>query len=353
MSEKLEKLAQDIKKLSPEGQELVGMVLDQSIKNNKQPDIFQWANHADSLKDSLKIDLYVFTKGFTAYQIKYSKDLTAQIKVLFLYDLISTIETGAATGMAIRDIHTQTDHDSAVDYVKIESVENAQAVIEQVAFDESLEFFDENDHDIRKIKGVVVKFSAKGIDPFYIVKHMKQSDIITGAASWSIGSSEFKPLAVSAALRMPADNQVLVLGELMFVFNEKKFTQLFGYDAKRQIIVNNKVAEIEKHFALSFPDGVSLLGLANQNPSLAEKLLRVDPSSITVDQVIEQADQFGLALMTDDQNRIIIMDKRDATMFANLLNDDYVDSDMTGVHYLAIKKKEVPAIVDSQVNMGL
>ena len=68
--------------------------------------------------------------------------------------------------------------------------------------------------------------------------------------------------------------------------------------------------------------------------------------------MIEQADKFGLALMTDDAGAIIIMDGRDATMFANLLNDDYVESDMTDKHYLAVKKKEVLATEDKQLNLG-
>ena len=94
--------------------------------------------------------------------------------------------------------------------------------------------------------------------------------------------------------------------------------------------------------------------LAYETPALADKLLRCQPGLLTQDQIVEQADEFGLALMTDDANNaIIIMDKRDATMFANLLNDDYLESNGTGAHYLAIKKKEVYATEDKQMNMGV
>ena len=48
----------------------------------------------------------------------------------------------------------------------------------------------------------------------------------------------------------------------------------------------------------------------------------------------------GLGLMTDDAaGSIIIMDAKDAAVFVNLLNDDYVTSDLTGVKYEMRGKK--------------
>lgn len=35
----------------------------------QQTDIFLWANQADAHKDQLEIDLYMFTKGYTVYEI--------------------------------------------------------------------------------------------------------------------------------------------------------------------------------------------------------------------------------------------------------------------------------------------
>ena len=46
--------------------------------------------------------------------------------------------------------------------------------------------------------------------------------------------------------------------------------------------------------------------------------------------------------MTDDAaGVIIIMDGKDAAKFVNLLNDDYMTSDMTGVKYELKGKKEL------------
>ena len=49
-----------------------------------------------------------------------------------------------------------------------------------------------------------------------------------------------------------------------------------------------------------------------------------------------------LEIMTDDAaGAIILMDGKEAAKFVNLLNDDYVTSDMTGIKYELKGKKEL------------
>ncbi len=352
--EKVEELADDIKKLSPAGQAVVGAVLD--MKRGEAPDIFLWANQADAHKRELEIDLFLYTKGFTVYATAYDNELKAHLKVLFLYDMINHVQTGAATGMAVKAIADSEGDDNTLEYLPLESVAHAQEVIEQIAYgEESLELFRESDHELKKVRGIIARFTAPGMEPFYIVKHQPQTQILKGAITYSFTSdNRFTPMAAAAAVRISAGNETMIVDGQVFVFNESKFVRQFGYDARSAAVLANKIVQIEQTFKLTYPEGVSMRELADGNKSLCDKLLRADPASITQDQIVEQADEFGLALMTDDaEGRIIIMDKRDATMFANLLNDDYVDSNMTGIHYLATKKKEVQATEDAQINMGL
>ena len=317
-------------------------------------DIFLWANQADANKSELSADLFFFSKNYTVYSVNHSKDLAAQLRALFLYDMIGSVTTGAATGMAIRDIHTETDQDNVIDTTALETVPNAQSVFEQISFGEDqITMFSEEDHDIKRMKGVVARFYTDKKEAFYIVKLLQPSNVISGSASWALGNSGFKPMPVNAAVRITPDNQVLVMDEQIFVFNSSKFTCLFAYDAKRKVKIDGKITEIEKHFKLSFPDGLSLKSLVDANPQLADKLLRTNPASVDQDKMIETADEFQLALMQDDAGAFIIMDKRDLTIFANLLNDDYVESNTSGTHYLAGKKTEVDAASEAQVNLGL
>jgi hypothetical protein len=69
---------------------------------------------------------------------------------------------------------------------------------------------------------------------------------------------------------------------------------------------------------------------------------------------MDQADEIGLGLMLDDNGAIIIMNQKDLSKFVNLLNDDYMESNLTGVRYEVIRKKPLkPADADEMLPTGL
>lgn len=306
-------------------------------------DIFLWANQADAHKDQLEIDLFMFTKGYTVYATNYAKELKAQLKVLFLYDMISQVQTGAATGMLVRDFEAAAAEDNVLERTTLENVEHAQEVIEQIMYgEEGLEVFHEGDHEFKKVKGIIARFSRPGAEPFFVAKLLPQSQVLKGATAWMYNGDSFQPFSADAGLRITPDNQVLVAGGDIFAFSETKFIRMFGYDAKKFAIAEEKIKEIEEHFKLKFPEGMTFDALVRDTPSLVGKLQKVDPTVVTQDQVVEHAEEMGLELLTDDAaGAIIIMDAKDAAKFVNLLNDDYVTSDMTGIKYELKGKKEL------------
>lgn len=317
--------------------------------NTTEPtDIFLWANQADRDKDQLDIDLFMFTKGYTVYATNYAKELKAQLKVLFLYDMISTVQTGAATGMMVRDFESADAEDNVLERTSLDKVEHAQEVVEQIMYgEEGLEVFNEGDHEFKKVKGIVARFSLKDKPPFFVVKLLPQSQVLKGTTAWMYLSGSFQPFSADAGLRITPDNQVLIVGEDIFAFSETKFIRLFGYDAKKFAVAEEKIKQIEEHFKLKFPEGMTFDSLVRDNKSLVGKLQKVDPTVVTQDQVVEHAEEMNLELLTDDAaGAIILMDAKEAMKFVNLLNDDYITSDMTGIKY-EIKGKK-PLRDDSQ-----
>lgn len=318
-------------------------------------DIFLWANQADAHKDKLEVDLFMFTKGYTVYATNYAKELKAQLKVLFLYDMISQVQTGAATGMLVRDFEAAAAEDNVLERASLDKVEHAQEVIEQILYDEpNLEVFREGDHEFKKVKGIVARFSREGAEPFFVAKLLPQSQVLKGATAWMYNGDSFQPFSADAGLRITPDNQVLVAGNDIFAFSETKFIRMFGYDAKKFAVAEEKIKEIEAHFKLKFPEGMTFDALVRDTPSLVSKLQRVEVGTITQDQVVDHADEMDLELMTDDATgQIIIMDAKDAAKFVNLLNDDYVTSEMTGIKYELKGKKELHTGGSEAVPAGL
>lgn len=316
---------------------------DTTTTEYEQTDIFLWANQADAHKDKLEVDLFLFTKGYTVYATNYAKELKNQLKVLFLYDMISTVQTGAATGMMVRDFEAAAAEDNVLERTTVDKVEHAQEVIEQILYGEdSLELFREGDHEFKKVKGIVARFKREGAEPFFVAKLLPQSQVLKGATAWMYNGDSFQPFAADAGLRVTPDNQVLIAGNDIFAFSETKFVRMFGYDAKKFAVAEEKIKEIEEHFKLKFPDGMTFDALVRDTPSLVSKLQKLELGNITQDQVIEHAEEMSLELMTDDAvGAIILMDAKDAAKFVNLINDDYVTSDMTGTKYELKGKKEL------------
>jgi hypothetical protein len=125
----------------------------------------------------------------------------------------------------------------------------------------------------------------------------------------------------------------------MFVFNQTKLKQLFGYDAKEASIARQKVAEIEANFTLSFDDGVDMQALVKGKPGIIKKLQKINPHAAKQQDLMDHAEEMGIDLMQDDSGAIIIMDDKDLGKFVNLLNDDYIESPLTGQRYEIIRKK--------------
>lgn len=329
--------------------------MQQPLDKELVPDIFLWANQADAHKNELEIDLFLFTKGYTVYATNYTNELKAQLRVLFLYDMISTVQTGAATGMSVRDLSEENDG-NVLWFTYLENVVHAQEVIEQIAYgEESLEVFSEGDHEIRKVKGIIARFSVKGSEPFYVVKHLPQSSIMRGATAWALNGTSLQSFPVDAGIKISSLNEVLVVGNQIFAFSEPKFAQLFGYDAKKEVLLLKNIARIEEHFNLKYPEGVNLKYLADTNAGLAKLIIDLEElDMIDQDALVEVSDEYGIELLTDDAaHAIIIMDAKDGKKLLNLIHDNYTASDLTGSKYLTTNKKDLSLTGDGQREMDL
>ena len=324
------------------------------VIDDNQFDIFQWANWADANKKDLLIDLFIFNKNFTPYVLPLKTSaIEDQMRSLFLYDMINFVETGAAVGLSVRDYATNDQMENVLLYSELESIQRADTLIYLLG-DDNIAEFNEKEHEMKRMHGIVARFSDPK-DPdktFYIAKQLQRSQMLSGSLTWQVSGSDFDELNADAAFKIPANNQVLIAGGKVFAFNPKKFVNLFKQDPSSGIAAKQIAKHLTEKFALSFPEGLSLGELADNSRSLTDILLKLDVEHLPDQQrVIDHADEMNLALMTDNNDGIIIMDNRDAMMFVNILADNYVDSNLTGSHYLATSKKRIDG--DSQMNMNI
>ena len=307
----------------------------------EQTDIFAWANNLVQYVDDLKITLFFFNKNRTVYKVKLAGEAMRQLRPLFLDDVLEFVLGGAENGLRIRTFEEAEKEDNVLQYTPAANVERMTEVLNWIKHQtHEIEEFNDAEHDLKRMKGVVARCSHKDLpNSFYLIKTLPTSQIMKGHTAWMLKDGMFKPFDQLSALKIPGENQLLVVDQDLFVFNQAKLKSLFGYNAKDAYIAAAKAAEIERQFKLSFEAGAGFQSLLKDKPSLIKKLQKIEPGLVKQQELVDHAEEMGVSLMTDDSGRFIIIDGKDLTTFVNLLNDDYIESPMTGQRYEIIRKR--------------
>lgn len=311
-------------------------------KEREATDIFLWANNIDGVKNELDVELFLFNKNYTPYSTNFASELNAQIKPLFLYDVLGFVTMGAGTGLSVRDFELSDGEENTLLRTDLEKVGRAETLLHLIEHERhDIVEFSEEEHEFKRIKGIAAKFTHKD-DPtkkFYVIKMIQQSNVLKGATSWEFREGKFGAFAAEVGFKLPTDNQVVIIDKDIFVFNQGKFERLFNYDYKKQAIADARVAEIEEQYKLSFPEGVSLQDMVRERKKIVTKLQKLEVGGVTQEQAVEYADEMQLDIMTDDAGAIIIMDGHDLDTFVSLINEDYMTSHITGKRYEIKSKK--------------
>jgi hypothetical protein len=317
--------------------------VDPEAANYHETDVFAWANNLVQFKDELKIELFFFNKNGVVYKTNLVGELKKQLEPLFIDEILEYVLEGADNGLIVRGFEQAESEENVLQRTRLSNVEKAKEVLNWLKTQENeIELFNEEEHDIKRMKGIIARVShAQMPKRFYVIKQLPQSQVMKGSAGWMIRDNKIIQFDADAALRIPPDNQLLILDQDMYVFSEAKLKSLFGYDAKQAAIAETKVREIEENFKLSFGEGDSIQSLIKGKGKIIKKLQKMDVERVTQNQLLDHAEEMGIEMMTDDAGAIIIMDGKDMDKFVNLLNDDYMESSMTGIRYEILNKREL------------
>lgn len=305
-------------------------------------DIFLWANTTDATKNELDVEFFLFNKNYTPYSLALHADVATHIRPLFLYDMINFVTLGAGTGLSVRDYELSEKEENVLLRTELSKVGRAETLIHLIENERrDIVQFSEEEHEFRRIKGIIARFSHKNdaSKHFYAIKLISAGQSLHGVSSWEFRDGRFGVFQADFGWKVPADNQVLIINDDIFIYSQTKFERLFHYEYKKQLLADQKVAEIEKQYKLSFPDGLDLQALVKDRKKIVSKLQKLEVGAISQDQAIGYADEMQLELMTDDAGAIIILDGNDLDTFVNLINEDYITSELTGRRYEIKSKK--------------
>jgi hypothetical protein len=314
----------------------------------KPSDIFLWANNLYQYKDQLKIELFLINKNNVMYRTKITDDLIKQMQPLFINGILDYVLKGAGEGLVVRGFEEAEAEENVLQRVPWKNVEKLMEVMHWIRTqEEEMELFIEEEHDIKRMKAVLARGTHPSLPPFYVIKALPTAQILKGQGAWMVMNKVMMPMD-AATLRIPAGNELLVLEQDLYVFNQQKLDRLFGYNAKKNSIAEKKVQEILDQFQLVFAEGNDMQKLVKGNKPLINKLQKLELTpDMKQDRLMEHSDELGIDLMSDPSGAIIIEDTKDLMKFVNLLNDDYVESLLTGQRY-EIKSKKILKLEDNE-----
>lgn len=330
-------------------------IISQEDEDYQETDIFLWSSNLVEIKEELNIELFLFNKNNIVYKTSRHKDLELALHQLFIDPILEYVLEGANVGLQVRNFEDAETEENVLQRTRLKNVDKAKEVLNWLRTQEhEIEMFVEEEHDFKRLKGVLARVTHKSFkSPVYIVKSLPQSNIMKGSAGWLMRNGRLVKFDAEGALRIPPENHLLILEQDIFVFNQAKLEQLFGYNAKKNSIAERKVAEIESNFTLSFLEGQSLNTMVKDSRPLINKLQKIEPDKMKQSELLDHADEMGVELMTDNDGAIIIMDSKDLTRFINLLNDDYLESGLTGERYEIRSKKPLKITEDDMLNGAL
>ena len=318
-------------------------------------DIFHWANTIDAVKNELEVEFFLFSKKYTPYSTRLQPELEAQVKPLFLLDYLAFVTRGAGVGLTVHDYDHITDSGDSLLRVNLEQVGRAETLLYLIEKERhDIMEFSEEEHEFKRMKGIIARFYLpdQPEKTFYVIKQLQQNQVLHGATAWEFKDGTFGQFTADVGLKIPADNQVLVVGQDIFAFNQKKFESLFQYEYKRLAIASEKTKAIESTYRLTFPEGIRLEELVREKKKLVTKLQTMEIGAISQAEAIDYADEMQLDLMVDDDGAIIIMDSGDLDVFLNVINEDYVTSQITGRRF-EIKSKRLLDEPEGEAPRGL
>ena len=134
-------------------------------------DIFQWANNLVQYKGELNIDLFFFNKNGIVYRTNRSQELEKQMEPIFIDEILEYVLKGAEDGLVVRGFEEAEAEADVLQRTRLGNVEKAGEVLRWVKTQEhEMELFNDEAHDIKRMKGAIARVSHDGMKTFYVIK---------------------------------------------------------------------------------------------------------------------------------------------------------------------------------------
>lgn len=314
-------------------------------------DIFEYIRRlgGDDYKAStLDVQMIILNNNLDVFKANTSSDMKDDLLSNFLKPIARLITLGPDRGLSIMDYDPVNTPDNEVIW-KLPSadVPTFESVREQLSLPvDEIPPYEDQQGDMEGITAIGLRIQSQHGDilvfqriiPNYILKNSRKYGVL-------FNGKNFSKLESPAAFQISRDNHAFYFAENIYVLNQNHFEYIFDYQEKKAAIANEKLVDIERKYAdsLLIAEGKTLTDLLAGDKRAINKLQLLD-YSIELNEAVLTKIKLGwdVDLKIDTKvGKMIIEEKKDVKHLINILNDDYLLSDLTKGRYATTSKKKV------------
>lgn len=318
---------------------------------NQNNDIFNFVNliGGENLQTKdMAVQLVVMNKDFDLFRATTKNDMTNGLIESFLGPISKLLVNGPDRGLQVLDYDPVTKPEHEVIWtLPAEEVPAFQVVQQQLEqpFDELPVYEDESgDLDgvttlalqIQTPHGDIVIFQR--IMPNYILKKSRKLSVIFDGAS-------FGKLDEPAAFQISKNNHAFYFNGKIYVLDQPAFEYIFDYQDKKADIAEEKLTQIETSClgSILLEEGKTLSALLAGDKTAINKLQKLDENSTLNTATLPKIKlEWDRDIKIDPSTgKMIIETKGDVKELINILNDDYLLSNVTAGRYAVHSKRKI------------
>ena len=314
-------------------------------------DIFEYIRRlgGDTIKSSaLDVQMLVLNSSLEVFKANTSRDMKDDLLSNFLTPIANLITRGPDRGLAVVDYDPVNAPEHEVIWrLPSNDVPAFESVYDQLSrpVDEIPSYVDENG-DMEGVTAIGLRIQSEHgeilvfqrIIPNYILKNSRKYGVIFNGAN-------FSKLESPAAFQISRDNHVFYFADNLYVLNQNHFEYIFDYQEKKAAVASDKLTDVEKTYAnnLIIKEGKTLMELIAGDKRAINKLQVLDYSIDLNEAVLTKIKlEWDVDIKIDaSTGKMIIEEKKDVKELINILNDDYLLSDLTKGKYAASSKRKV------------
>lgn len=251
--------------------------------------------------------------------------------------------------LSLRSISDADDRKNVIYKYDLEEVPQELNVIDHIIENEDLPNFSFKHDELNQIKGIMILIESEGQN---LVVYKKQYPINlyrkdSGTSLWKSSKDERFTNVKEDIVKIYTSFEFFKLDETLFINDLKALEKFFGFHDAIKKQAENCIERIEEAKML---EDSEVLREMLEDIAFARKLtkaggsspvLGVVPNSTIVKFVEQHPALTGKIDINETKTKLRLTTKKSKQLFVKLLNDDYLKSELTTMHYDSLAKDAV------------